>query len=90
MIRNFADDNPIASFDVTDIVLKPNGSAAFILDGNLHRYWGDTRTVIKHDQCEGTRILDSSPRDVGDHSLSLRGDTLRWRHGRRTRTATLC
>jgi hypothetical protein len=77
-------------FEVPDMVLKPNGSVAFTVDGHWRHGWSNGRMVVKHDVCEGTRILDSSPRLVRVRSLVRRESQLRWRHGRRLRTAQLC
>lgn len=77
-------------FTVHDMTLKPNGSVAFTTVGNWRHNWGRTRSVVKHDLCDGTRVLDSSPRDVRVNTLKRRGSQLRWRHGDRPRTARLC
>ncbi|MGH2960251.1 MAG: hypothetical protein ACRDKE_11650 [Solirubrobacterales bacterium] len=75
-------------FDITDMVLEPNGSVAFIAVGNWRSSRTETRTVVRHD-CYGTRILQESKR-IRSRSLKLEGGMLRWRSGRKLRTAGIC
>jgi hypothetical protein len=75
-------------FDITDMVLEPNGSVAFIAVGNWRSRYVETRTVVRHD-CNGTRMLHRSKR-IRVHSLKLESGMLRWRSGRRLHTAEIC
>lgn len=75
-------------FDITDMVLEPNGSIAFIAIGNWRSSSFRTRTVVRHD-CYGARILQQN-RKIRARSLKLESGMLRWRADKRLRTATIC
>lgn len=76
------------SFDITDMVLEPNGSVAFIAVGNWRTAGVDTRSVVRHD-CNGTTVLQAH-RGIRVRSLKLESGMLRWRSGRHLRTAGIC
>jgi hypothetical protein len=72
---------------VAAVVLKPDGSAAWIgtsrAIGPLHQ-----GTEVHEVTATGSRLLDSG-RGIDTASLRLRGSSVSWRHGTATRTATL-
>lgn len=84
------DSDETRGFVIPDMALKPNGSVAFTVDGNWRHSWRSSRLVIKHDLCDGTRVLDKSKPDLRLHSLRRNGSQLRWRVGRDQRTGVLC
>lgn len=81
-------DSGEGEFDITDMVLEPSGSVAFIAVGNWRSRHTYTRTVVRHD-CNGTRILQQGNR-VRTRSLKLASGILRWRSGSRLHTAGIC
>ncbi|MBJ7353558.1 MAG: hypothetical protein JHC98_01925 [Thermoleophilaceae bacterium] len=87
---HLTDDQDVKGYAIPDMVLKPNGSVAFTVDGNWRHAWRSSRLVIKHDFCGGTQVLDKSKRHLRLRSLRRDGSQLRWRVGQRLRIATLC
>jgi hypothetical protein len=76
----------------TALVLKPNGSVAWILEREDYTstqppYYSATNEVWKADT-GGMTLLDSDP-EVRSWSLRLDGSTLTWLRGEETRSATL-
>ena len=80
----------------TDLVLKKNGSVAWI---SCYPYLGDTDSTncsrgpgfpleVWRTDRRGTKLLDAYT-DVGKRSLKRRGSTISWRHGSKRRTAQL-
>ncbi len=72
---------------VTDLVLKPNGSVAWIVDRLAFMGSPHTIDVVAVDST-GRRLLDSGLA-VDPTSLTLTGSTLTWRKGGATKSATL-
>lgn len=87
---HLTDSRDTKGYSIPDMVLKPNGSVAFTVNGNWRHAWRSSRLVIKHDLCGGTRVLDKSKRRLRVRSLRRNGSQLRWRVGQRLRTAQLC
>jgi hypothetical protein len=78
---------------VTDVVLRKNGSAAWIscrpLTASNHDCRGaDEPTEVWRSDTRGRKRLDAST-DVGLRSLKRKGSTITWRHGSKARTAQL-
>lgn len=78
----------------TDLVLKKNGSVAWI---SCYPYMGDIDSTNCHrnpplqvwrTDRRGTKLLDAST-ELRKHSLKRRGSTITWRDGSKTRTAQL-
>lgn len=79
---------PESSEAVTSVVVKRNGSVAWIgAAGSIiaHR---STETEVNAADRRGERLLDSGA-GINARSLRLRGSTLTWVDGGRTRSATL-
>jgi len=72
---------------VTSLVVKANGSVAWIVDRPADNGLPRTIDVVAVDST-GRRLLDSGP-DVETTSLTLTDSTLTWRKGGVVRTATL-
>ena len=70
---------------LTDLVLKSNGSLAWIVD--IGSSVGSNRQVIAVDS-SGRRLLDSGG-DIDPESLTLRGSTLTWTKSGVSRSASL-
>ena len=75
------DDDPNASPIVTDLVLRPTGSVAWIIDK------AGQRSVVALTSSD-LRTLDSG-REINPDSLDLQGTTLSWTNGVEVNTATL-
>lgn len=76
-----------AAYEVTSVVAKPDGSAAWI--GHGHAIGPPRNATEVHDvTAHGTRLLDSGP-GISTGSLRLRGSVLSWRDNGHTRTARL-
>ncbi|HEY1360384.1 MAG TPA: hypothetical protein VGF21_18930 [Thermoleophilaceae bacterium] len=70
---------------VTDMVLKPNGSLAWIVD--IGSSVGSDRQVVAVDSA-GRRLLDSGG-NIDPESLTLSGSTLSWTESGASRSASL-
>jgi hypothetical protein len=72
---------------VQSLVLKANGSVAWIVDRAA--FMGSPRTIdVVAEDTTGRRMLDRGP-DIDPLSLRLSGSTLSWQKGGASRTATL-
>jgi hypothetical protein len=72
---------------VASVVVKPDGSAAWI--GESHAIGPPHGgTEVHKVTAAGARLLDRGP-GIATGSLRLHGALLSWRHGGRTRTARL-
>lgn len=75
--------------DVTDLVLRPNGSAAWMEGfGGPAEHQPPTRFVVRKADTREAAILDRGTGIAGD-SLTLRGRTVAWEHDGQRRTAEL-
>jgi hypothetical protein len=76
----------------TDVVVKSNGSVAWVLDRVDYSATPPHQTQtyeVRRADSQGAALLDSSP-DINPYSLTLSGSTLAWRRqGGETRSATL-
>jgi hypothetical protein len=72
---------------VTSLVLKANGSVAWIVDRQAFADQPRTLDVVAVDSA-GRRLLDRGA-DIEPESLTLTGSTLTWRKGGATKSATL-
>ena len=76
---------PESAISVATIVLRPNGSVAWIaLNGSVVRTPDATYEVHRADP---RPVLLDSGKSIRPRSLRLRGATLSWQHGGATRTA---
>jgi hypothetical protein len=82
LLRSARASETMPGQDVTDLVLKANGSVAWIVD-----LAPDGVEVVAVDS-SGRRLLDSGP-DVELRSLELNGSTVTWRKAGQTRSANL-
>lgn len=74
--------------DITGVVLKTNGSVAWILGRWLYPSYTWTYEVRKGDET-GSNVLVESGSDIDPASLTLSGSTLTWVRAGETRSATL-
>jgi translation elongation factor P/translation initiation factor 5A len=86
----------IVVVEVTDLVLKPNGSVAWIYDIGESRSFPVTsmsRTIEVRKASRGTDISVSTLLDAGltvdTRSLAVRGSTISWKNAGQLRTAGL-
>ena len=82
-------DGPLQVAEVTDLVLRPTGTAAWIassFDGNGNLL--PTLQVVKAEYRQAPVVLDPGP-DVARNSLALGGSTLYWMKGAAPASALL-
>lgn len=79
---------PEAYQAVDAIVVKPDGAVAWISEINSVIRRGAGGLGVLRIDARGQRVLDTGPA-IHPKSLRLRGSTLTWRDGARTRSATL-